>query len=152
METRFMLIFCILIIVICEYDRFVIGGRSGSRSRGSSHRSSGHRTTSHSHNSGGGGHFWSSWTNWGGSSSSGNSGGATASARKSQMSPPLSHRNRGPQPTSHASFSNYGKDYEANFHIIHSQRQYTPVPRPYQRHFHPQTTGKSKHFDFKLLK
>lgn len=145
MDTKFVLIFCI-ILAICEDGHFVIGGRGAGRSRGSSHRSS-HRSSTHSH-SGGGGHFWSGWFNWGGgsrsssTSSSGShssSGGATATAKKS---PALSHRNSGTQPSSYASFSKYGKDYEANFHNIHSQRQYTPVPHPYQRHFHPQTTGK----------
>lgn len=144
MRTRFVLIFCIIILVISEYDQFVFGGRSGGRSRGSSHRSGGHRASSHSHSSSGG-HFWSGWFNWG---SSGSSGGSTVTAKKS---PALSHRNSGTQPSSHAGFSRYGKDYEANFHNIHSQRQYTPVPHPYQRHFHPQTTGKPIHLVFILI-
>lgn len=129
---------------MCEYDQFVVGGRGGGRSRGSSHRTSSHRT-SHGH-SNSGGHFWSGWFNWGGSSNSGGGGGGSGvGAATAKKSPALSHRNSGNHPTSHAGFSQYGKDYEANFHNVHSQRQYTPVPHPYQRHFHPQTTGKPIH-------
>lgn len=137
MRMKFAFIFCIL-FVICVGNYFVVAGRSAGRSRGtsSSHRS-GHKSSSHSGSSGG--HFWSGWFNWGSSSGSGGNSGVSTTAKKS---PAVSHRTSAPHPSSHVGFAKYGKDYEANFHNIHSHRQYTPVPHPYQSHFHPQTTGK----------
>lgn len=136
MGTRCLLIVCVIILAICEYDHFVIGVRGGGRSRASSTRSSGQRTTVRSRSHTSSGSLWDRIFGRGNSATT-----ATASARKAQVPPALSHRNSGPPLSSHAGFSKYGSDYEANFHNVHSQRQYTPVPHPLQRHFHPQTTG-----------
>lgn len=134
MRIKFVFIICIL-FVVCVDNYFVVAGRG--RSRGSHSR---HKPSTHSGSSGG--HFWSGWFNWGSGSSSSSSTnhGSSSGGSMSKKSPAPIHRHSGTHPPSHAGFAKYGKDYEANFHNIHLQRQYTPVPHPYQSHFHPQTT------------
>lgn len=140
MRTNFVLIFCI-ILAICADNHCVVGGRGGrGRSSHSSHRTS-HKSSTHSSVGGGGG--WFSWFSWGSGSSSHSGSGGSAASATAKKSPAVIHRNSGTHTSSHAGFAKYGKDYEANFHNNNYQRQYTPIPHPYQSHFHPQRTGKS---------